>query len=608
MGLSQFLQGLTPSFWRADPLPVWHHSSYRLPIHDIGETFGLEPRRADLALWALQAAGNSGRLRVMTPTRASYVQMATVHDSAYLESLTRPLELSRIFGLNSADIPVDHILNTIRLAVGGTIAAARYARSHGVPTLNLLGGFHHAFPDKGGGLCPINDIGVALEVLRQDGFQGNTLILDLDAHPPDGIAACHGSDPKVHIASISGSDWGPMEGVDEVLLPEQSTNSTYLKALKELLKRVPKVQMAFVIAGGDVMAHDNFGKLALDQAGVQQRDEMVLEFLGDIPSVWVPGGGYRADAWKVLAQTAGVLMGGSRRPIRFSGDPMRAHYERTARRIDPYDLSGSNGEALFSQDEIDAFFGSAPKGPPKFLDYYTTEGIEYALYRYGLLDQLRTLGYDAFDVEIDQTPPWDRFRLYGEGEGAHHLLVESVIKKTRLEGHRLLYLNWLTMRHPLGEFAIKRPRLPGQEYPGLGMAWEAGQIMRIMAKRLELEGVMHRPSWFHTAFFSKAHGQFLTIKREADFRAVYRDLAHLGLAKLTQAIHEGKVLRNGAPYTWGADPMIAWLDGRRHDGRELHLTMQDVRFTLRRSAFDEAEEGGARPFPQSPSDEEADDA
>jgi hypothetical protein len=47
----------------------------------------------------------------------------------------------------------------------------------------------------------------AIAAVRADGFSGRVLVLDLDAHPPDGLAACLAGDPSCVIGSISGSDW-----------------------------------------------------------------------------------------------------------------------------------------------------------------------------------------------------------------------------------------------------------------------------------------------------------------------------------------------------------------------------------------------------------------
>ena len=80
-------------------------------------------------------------------------------------------------------------------------------RAVGRRALNLLGGFHHAKPDAGGGFCAVNDLAVAVAAVRAEGFAGRVLVLDLDAHPPDGTAACLAADPSAWIGSLSGSSW-----------------------------------------------------------------------------------------------------------------------------------------------------------------------------------------------------------------------------------------------------------------------------------------------------------------------------------------------------------------------------------------------------------------
>lgn len=48
---------------------------------------------------------------------------------------------------------------------------------------------------------------VGLSILRSEGLAVNGMVLDADAHPPDGLAACFRGDPRVWIDSLSGSQW-----------------------------------------------------------------------------------------------------------------------------------------------------------------------------------------------------------------------------------------------------------------------------------------------------------------------------------------------------------------------------------------------------------------
>lgn len=562
---------------------MWHHEVYRLPVDPELEAMGIEVRRADLALWAILGAGNHHRIDVHVPRRAPYGHLALVHDAAYLESLTQPASLARVFGLARERFPVDAVAATFRVAVGGTVAATRHLLRTGGPGLNLLGGFHHAFPDRGGGLCPVNDIAIALAVARAEGFRGQVVILDLDAHPPDGLAACLGDDPDVWIGSLSGSDWGPLPGVEELLIPD-ADDATYLDALRRLLDRAPRPALAFVIAGGDVLADDAMGRLGLTPDGARRRDARVAAFLGETPAVWLPGGGYHAGSWRLLAQTAGVLLGPDGRPVPPDLDPVAVQFERVGAGLDPEDLGAQaddddDDDEWLSQAEIDAWFGIRPEGPMRLYGYYTREGIEYALYAYGVLAQLRRLGYDRFRVALDKVSAGERFRLLGWAGGQEHLLVEHVGSLERFEGHRVLYLNWLTMRHPLGRFPPGRPRLPGQDAPGLGMAREASQLFVRMIERLDLDGVLLRPAWLHTAAMAKGFA-FVSVDDQAAFVALQRDLRHLPLGERSRLVAAGRVRCNGAPFRWQAPPMVAWRRPPPREPAEVVERAEALHFTL----------------------------
>ena len=492
-----------------------------------------------------------------TPPRVSYRALARVHTAEYLDSLDRPEALSAIFGVDPSALPVHSVMTSLRLACGGTLDAARSALKRGGASMNLLGGFHHAHPDRGAGLCPVNDIAVALAALRDEGLRGTVAVLDLDAHPPDGLAAFFWNEPRVWIGSLSGVDWGPLPGVDETVLPEGCDDATYLVALERLLRRMPaRPALTFVIAGGDVLARDHLGMLGLTLAGVRRRDILVAARLKGLPSVWLPGGGYSADAWKALAGTGMAIASGSTRPISNRHHPMDRHFTWISNQLNPQDLEG--GE-LLTEADLEETLGLRRERRSRLLGYYTVEGVEYALSRFGILDYLRRLGFDAFRVAIDADYSGDRLRLYGRAAGAEHLLIESLLERMHLdEGGEVLYLHWLTLRNPTARFSDTRPRLPGQETPGLGLAREAILLLVRMAARLGLNGLAFRPSHAHTAYPSRHDFVFLNPARQGRFEAMLRDLSGTPLLEITTAMDEGRVRLNGSPYAWEAELMICW--------------------------------------------------
>ncbi|MDQ3262626.1 MAG: histone deacetylase [Myxococcota bacterium] len=538
--------------WRK--VDVWYHSSYRLPLSSMEHT-GMEPRRADLAMWFLLESGATRPEQVHTPRPISYSRMARVHGADYLESLSDPRVLAGIFAAEPSEIVVDEVMRSVRLAVGGTVAAMRYALVTRGHTLNLLGGFHHAHPNGGGGFCPINDVAVAISVLRARGFKGKVAVLDLDAHPPDGTADCLKDDPAVWIGSLSGSDWGPLPNVDEVLLPAGTDDRGYQEALTQLLRRMPKAQMAFVLAGGDVVEGDKLGMLGLTQRGVRARDARVFSALQDTPCVWLPAGGYHSHSWKMLAGTGLVISGRPRRRIPSRYDPLSARFAAISSAMPATRLSSGEDYGI-TQDDVDSLFGSRGPKEARLLGFYTKEGVEFALFRFGFLEQVRRLGFDAVRIGIDTIGSGDRLRLYGTHGRVEDILVEMVLEKRTIDRHQYLFTNWLNLRNPRARFAEGRPALPGQDVPGLGLSREVAEVMSLMAKRLGLAGVAVRPAWYHVAYAGRARFRFVDPRRQGRFEALLRDLSGVPLLDATRAVAEGRVWLNGAPYSWEPDDYV----------------------------------------------------
>ena len=528
-------------------LPVWYHPDYRLPIASVEGQVGLEPRRADLACWWLVEAGVLEPNEVRRPRRARYDELALVHTHDYLESLSDPRTRARIFAVDPSEVPVDEVLRSVRLVTGGTIEATREALRLRGPTFNLLGGFHHAAPARGGGLCAVNDIAVAIAVVRKAGFDGRVVVLDLDAHPPDGTAECLQKD-DAWIGSISGTAWSALEGVDDVALTAgddddicaRSSGCSGACRTASWCSCWPAATCWRAI-GWAICACRSTAPCAARSGGGR----------GAAPSaVGVAAGG------RLLRRTRGRRWPGPRwrwPPSRRSGarsrsalDALRRHRARPAAR------RAARSRALHGGRSGAPAVAAAP-----LLDFYSNEGIEYALTRYQLFAYLERLGYGDFRVEVDAAVSGgDRVRVYGHAGGGEHLLVECVLERQALAGAEVLYVHWLSLRHPRAKFLPGRPPLPGQDVPGLGLAREVAELFVRIAERLGLDGVAFRPAWYHTAYAARHKLHFVDGERQGRFEALMRDLGAMPLAEATRALAEGRVRMDGVLYTWEADPMV----------------------------------------------------
>ncbi|QSQ20710.1 histone deacetylase [Pyxidicoccus parkwayensis] len=559
-------------------VPIFYDENYRLPLSGIESTVGIEPRGVDFTTWYLMEKGVVRPEDVHRPLPVSYAQMARVHDAEYLESLGRPETLARIFAADPSEVPVDTLLSNVRLVCGGTLGAARLALARRGPVVNMAGGFHHAAPGRGGGFCAVNDIAVALAALQADGFDGQAVVLDLDAHPPDGTAECLTGHERAWIGSLSGSDWGalPLE-VDETRVPEGSSDLDYLALLEGLLARMPKPDVAFVIAGGDVLKGDRFGRVGLTLEGARRRDMALAHALRGVPSVWLPGGGYHAESWKVFAGSVLVLAGKGTKRITARYDPLSARYQRISRLLTQ---EGPQAEEPLTLEDLEGSLGLGGAIQPRVLGYYTAQSLEYMLFRYGLLSQVERLGYHRLRVEVGSTGAGDRIKVLGRTGGQEHLLVDCVVERRPVAGEPFLFVNWLSLRHPRARFSERRPQLPGQDVPGLGMSREATEMLLLMAKRLALTGVAFRPMWFHLAALARSRFRFADPLRQGRFEAMVRDLSSRPLLEMTRAVVDGHVLLNGEPYRWEPDDMVSRLVPSAADLEHIAEERERCHFTV----------------------------
>ncbi|TGE21630.1 histone deacetylase [Hymenobacter aquaticus] len=182
----------------------------------------------------------------------------------------------------------------------GTVECARRALLHGI-ALNIAGGTHHAFADRGEGFCLLNDQAVAANYLLAHAPGVRTiLIVDLDVHQGNGTAALFQHEPRVFTFSMHGARNYPHRKEQSDLdlpLADGTDDAAYLQLLAATLPRLlDEVQPDFVfyLAGVDVLATDKLGHLSLTREGCRRRDELVLRLCRQhaLPVVVCMGGGY----------------------------------------------------------------------------------------------------------------------------------------------------------------------------------------------------------------------------------------------------------------------------------------------------------------------------
>ena len=200
------------------------------------------------------------------------------------------------------------------LITGGTLQCARYALQYGV-AMNIAGGTHHAFTNRGEGFCLLNDLAVAAHVLLQENLVHRILIVDLDVHQGNGTAHIFRNDPRVFTFSMHGANNYPLQKETSDLdigLQDFTDDHVYLRTLDFHLKSIVdqhQPDFIFYQSGVDILATDKLGRLGISRAGCKQRDRMVLETArrNAIPLVASMGGGYSPDLRDIIEAHANTF-------------------------------------------------------------------------------------------------------------------------------------------------------------------------------------------------------------------------------------------------------------------------------------------------------------
>jgi len=232
------------------------------------------------------------------PASAMDEDVLLVHTSAYVQKImTGGLSIRERVTL---EVPFSAALRAASwLCAGGSILAARRALAEGA-AVHLGGGFHHAFPDHGEGFCLINDVAIAIQVLRRERRIRRALVVDLDVHHGNGTAAIFANDADVFTFSMHQENnypaWKPPSDLD-IGLPDGVRDAEYLALLEEALRRIVpehRPDLAFYLAGADPYREDQLGGLGLTLDGLRHRDALVLGTCrrAGVPVAVVLAGGY----------------------------------------------------------------------------------------------------------------------------------------------------------------------------------------------------------------------------------------------------------------------------------------------------------------------------
>ena len=290
-------------------VPIIYHERYSAPLPST-HRFPMEKFRLLRSLLLEEEVIQPQQ--IFSPLSITRQDLERIHKRSYHQAFSRDqltLPEQRRIGL-PATRP---LVQRTWLAVGGTLLTAQMALRHGV-ACHLAGGTHHAHPGFGSGFCIFNDVAITAKVLLDHGELERILVVDLDVHQGDGTAACFQNDSRVTTLSVHAASNFPLRKVSgdvDIALPDATGDDAYVEAIGD---RVPQLldqhqpDLVLFNAGVDPHSNDRLGRLELSDAGLLQRDQLVLDaaLRRNIPIATVIGGGY--DAMKPLVRRHSIVV------------------------------------------------------------------------------------------------------------------------------------------------------------------------------------------------------------------------------------------------------------------------------------------------------------
>lgn len=233
-----------------------------------------------------------------------------------------------------------------------------------------------------------------------------------------------------------------------------------------------------------------------------------------------------------------------------------------------FELQAPDPEELGPLTESEVIGDLTGKHAQRFLSYFSRRGLVRLGLKFGIIQSLRERGFVPHMKLVTTDPQQHLLRLYdGFEEKPEHLILEvaahleTSMPKPALHlpagRYSFLVVDWLLLQNPRDSFSATRPRLPGQQFPGLRIGQDIGEVITLIGERLKQDGVLTFPNHYHNGLLYSRKMMFANPKYQAELMALGRDLSSLNFAERSWAIELGCIEdAAGKPYTWQGTEMI----------------------------------------------------
>ena len=284
-------------------LKIAYNAYYVQPLPE-GHRFPMD--KYDLLPKQLLHEGTVDEDAFFSPNIIDPNHVLAVHNEDYFDALLA-LKIDKRAQRKSGFPHDERLILREQIIMEGTRKCAEYALEYGA-AMNIAGGTHHAYTNRGEGFCLLNDQAIAAQWLLDEKKASQILIIDLDVHQGNGTAEIFQDNPRVFTFSMHGENNYPLkkEVSDlDIPLPDRIKDKEYLylleKNLDQILTNITP-DFLFFQSGVDIIETDKLGRLGITIQGCRQRDEVVFRYANelDVPIVASMGGGYSPEIKNII--------------------------------------------------------------------------------------------------------------------------------------------------------------------------------------------------------------------------------------------------------------------------------------------------------------------